>query len=370
MNEAATLPSTQPVARADWQSARLTVRKPALPSVGPQLLRRPRLGFLGLGWIGRNRLQAVARRQLAQIVALADASPVATEAAADLARRAIVAQDLEELLAVELDGIVIATPSALHAEQTIAALQAGCAVFCQKPLARSVTETNHVLDAARGANRLLGIDLSYRHTAGMQAIRRLIREGELGDVFAIEMAFHNAYGPDKAWFYDAKLSGGGCLMDLGTHLVDLALWCLDFPEVERVSSQLLFRGMPLKRFTRNEQVEDYAAAQIHLKTGAVIQLSCSWKAPAGCDAHISATFFGTQGGAGFRNVGGSFYDFVAEQFLPDRSRRVLAAPPEDWGGRAIVDWTRRLARSREFDPEIERTQQVAAVLDALYHSCA
>src|SRR5438270_316966 len=82
--------------------------------------------------------------------------------------------------------------------------------------------------------------------------------GALGRVYAVDLVFHNAYGPDKAWFYDPALSGGGCVMDLGVHLVDLALWALDFPEPATIASTLLAGGAPLQA----GQVEDYAVAQI------------------------------------------------------------------------------------------------------------
>src|SRR5688572_9723884 len=114
----------------------------------------PRVGFLGVGWIGRNRLEAVAESGLVQIAAVCD--PVEENAAA--ARR--VAQcdrcsSLEELLDADLDGIVIATPSALHAEQAIAALRKGIAVFCQKPLGRTLAETARVVATARSHDALL-----------------------------------------------------------------------------------------------------------------------------------------------------------------------------------------------------------------------
>jgi predicted dehydrogenase len=332
----------------------------------------PRLAFLGLGWIGRHRLSALVNSGMVEVCGIADPADAARDAAAGLVPAAVSARTLEELLELGPDGVVIATPSALHAEQAIAALEAGCAVFCQKPLARTAAETAAVLAAARRANRLLGVDFSYRHTAGMRAIHRLIREGVLGQIYAVEMRFHNAYGPDKPWFYDASLSGGGCLIDLGTHLVDLALWCLDFPGILRARSSLLRSGIPVRgsaqelRPQRPGEVEDYAAAQLDLANGVVVQLTCSWGAPAGCDAEMEATFFGTGGAGRFRNVAGSFYDFTAEHFLPDRSRSMLCAPPDDWGGRAALRWAGQLADAAGYDVEIEPVIHVAATLDTLY----
>jgi predicted dehydrogenase len=276
----------------------------------PAPVRRPRLGFVGVGWIGRHRLEAVAAGQHADVVAVADPSDEATAQALAAAPGARVTGSLEELLEQDLDGVVIATPSALHAAQARAALERGLAVFCQKPLGRDGDEVRGVVAAARRADRLLGVDLSYRFTEAGRALHRILREGALGEVYAVNLIFHNAYGPDKPWFYDRTRAGGGCLIDLGIHLVDLALWCLDFPAVEEVTARLHQGGRPWD----GEAVEDHVAAQLSLAGGAVVQIACSWRLPAGRDAVIEASFYGTRGGASLRNAGGSFYDFTCERF--------------------------------------------------------
>jgi predicted dehydrogenase len=315
-----------------------------------------------VGWIGRHRLEAIAKAGVGEIAAIADPAEEVAAQAAQLAPGAAVLGSLEELLRADLDGLVIATPSALHAEQATAALRRGLAVFCQKPLARTAEETRLVVDAAREADRLLGVDLSYRHVRGMSQIRDAVTRGELGEVYAANLVFHNAYGPDKAWFYDPVLSGGGCVIDLGIHLVDLALWTLGFPRVEGVTSRLLSEGVPLRS---PDRVEDYAVARLDLEGGAAVQLACSWRLQAGCDAVIEASFYGMQGGAALRNVNGSFYDFVVERYH-GTSREVISEPPDEWGGRAAVEWARRLGESRGFDPEIGHMIEVADALDRVY----
>jgi predicted dehydrogenase len=322
----------------------------------------PSLGFLGVGWIGRNRMEAIARGGFGRVAAVADTSAEMIEAARETASDAQVADGLEGLLEMGLDGIVIATPSAMHAEQSIRALQAGAAVFCQKPLGRTANEVRRVVDAARAADRLLAVDLSYRFTEGMRAIRERIARGEMGKVYAVDLVFHNAYGPDKPWFYDPALSGGGCVMDLGVHLVDLALWALDFPAVEGVTSRLFAGGEPLANADR---CEDYATARVDLADGTAVNLACSWKVSAGQDAVIGASFYGTGGGAALKNVDGSFYDFSAEAYH-GTTRETLASPPDEWGGRAAADWARRLGEGARFDPAAERLVEVAAVLDRIY----
>jgi predicted dehydrogenase len=284
-------------------------------------------------------------------------------AAAVLAPGAAILPDLDALLDAGLDGLVIATPSALHAEQSIRALDRGLAVFCQKPLGRTAPETRAVVDAARAADRLLAVDLSYRFTSGMVAVRDLIARGELGRVFAADLTFHNAYGPDKPWFYDPALSGGGCVVDLGVHLVDLALWALDFPAVTRVTSHLMSGGEPLGPHT--DRVEDYAVATLELATGTVLRLACSWRLHAGREAVIAAAFHGTGGGAALTNVDGSFYDFTAGRHR-GTARETLTTPPDSWGGRAAADWATRLAAGARYDPAAERLVDVAAALDRIY----
>jgi len=204
--------------------------------------RVARLGFLGVGWIGLSRMRAVAQAGAAQIACIADAAPEpvarAAQAALTSSQPPRTVASLQELLEQELDGLVIATPSGQHARQAIAALTRGIAVFCQKPLATTAAEAARVVATARALDRLIDVDFCYRTLAGVPELAGLARSGALGEVFAVDLTFHNAYGPDKSWFYDRQQSGGGCVMDLGIHLIDLLLWVLDSPTVVEVRSRL------------------------------------------------------------------------------------------------------------------------------------
>lgn len=323
---------------------------------------RPRVGFVGLGWIGLARMDAIVQAGLIEPVALVDPSDAAVEAAMKKAPGARRLPTLEALFGLGLDGVVIATPSAQHAGQAIAALDAGLAVFCQKPLGRSAAEVAAVVAAARQADRLIGVDLSYRETGPAADIRRLVQAGALGDVHAVDLMFHNAYGPDKPWFRDPAQSGGGCVTDLGVHLVDLALWTLGWPRVVRVEAQLSAGGRPLRG---RDLCEDHGFATLHLETGCIVRLACSWNLPAGRDAIISAAFYGTGGGAMLRNLDGSFHDLVGERLEGTRTS-TLSALDSDWGGRAIGRWCRLLAAGGRFDPSATELSTVAEVLDGIY----
>ena len=349
--------------RADYKSSLDTAAR-GHPSQQPgSSLARPRIGFLGVGWIGRGRMQALADSGVADIAAIADTQPNALQAAAAAAPGARSFDSLERLFEQQLDGIVIATPSGTHAMQAIASLSRGLAVFCQKPLARSAIEAGQVIEAARRSNRLLDVDFSYRQVAGVSTLRTMVQSGELGDLYAIDLRFHNAYGPDKPWFYDVRQSGGGCVMDLGSHLVDLALWISGCAGFDSLDAQLFAQGRPLAPPLAT--VEDYASVQWRLASGASVRMTCSWQLPAGCDAMIEASFYGTRGGAALRNVNGSFYDFTVDHFTGTGSRR-LAGPPDPWGGRALVAWADRLANDKSFDPAAEQLLDVSNLVDKIY----
>lgn len=325
--------------------------------------RRPRLGFVGLGWIGAQRMKAMAQSDAAEVVALADTAGEAARAAAVHAPGAVVVPDVESLLGCDLDGAVIATPTALHASHAVSLLGSGVAVFCQKPLGRSAAETAQVITAARASDRLLAVDMSYRFVRAVARIKKLAQSGAIGEIYACDMIFHNAYGPDKPWYYDRRASGGGCVIDLGVHLVDLALWMLNFPAVEAVSSRRFAQGKPLP--SGDGSLEDYAVARLDLASGASVTLACSWHLPAGRDAVIRAAFFGTRGALAVNNINGSFYDFRAERYH-GTATEILDNAPDDWGGRALSTWAAQLALRPNYDPAIETSHEVAAVIDAIY----
>lgn len=323
------------------------------------------LGFLGVGWIGRNRMEAILKNTSTEKIAITEPSTENAEAAMKLAPNAKIFATPEELYKNEnLDGIIIATPSAMHAEQAISALESGKSVFCQKPLGRTASEVREVISASKRANKFLAVDLSYRYTKAFRAVFDLIQNGEIGEIFAVNLTFHNAYGPDKEWFYDIKKSGGGCVMDLGIHLIDLALWTLKFPKIENMDSNLYFQGRKIDSF--EEHVEDFASVSMTSEKGTSINLNCSWNVSAGKDAEIEAQFFGTKGGAAFKNINGSFYDFKAEKYTGTQTE-VLVNPPDEWSGRAGVVWAEKLASGETFNPvTAEELVKTAEIIDRIY----
>ncbi len=320
------------------------------------------LGFLGLGGIGKNRLDALLEPMLVENIHLYDPDMASLETILDTVPLAKIQQSYQEMLDENLDGIVIATPSALHAKQAIQAMEKGLAVFCQKPLGRNLVETQAVVNVAHKLNKLLFVDYSYRYTAAALCLKQLIKGKRLGKIYAVEAVFHNAYGPDKPWFYDPELAGGGCLIDLGSHLIDMALYLFDFPSIEVRYANLLKQGKANKTMGA---VEDFAEAQLSTATGISIRLACSWKLPVGKDAEIYFRVYGTEGGASFHNLGGSFNDFQTDVYTQNTTE-TFVTPPDDWEGRAIQHWADELAKKNEFKEANYQLLKVASILDDIY----
>lgn len=335
-------------------------------------LAPPRLGFVGLGWIGRARLDALVEAGAAEAAALCEPDPERLGDAAAAHRRAdcfdAAAELLDEAGRLGLDGVVIATPTASHVELTVAALERGLAVLCQKPLAASADECRRAVAAARSADRLLGVDYTYRGLPGVARALRRVRGGLIGRVLHVHGAFHNAYGPDKEWCWDPAVAGGGAFLDLGVHLLDLTLGMLGRPALERVTARCHRDGRPLEPPVSD--VEDFASVRLDFAggegdAGASADLAASWCAHAGADCVFRLEVFGTDGGLELVNLGGGFYDFELA-VREGRRRTVVATSGEADLAAAAVTWARRLARTPRFAAEAAGSVAVAEALDRIY----
>lgn len=322
---------------------------------------RPRLGFLGLGWIGGLRLDAVEAAGSAHVAALCDSDPSRLESLGRRHPHAKLHASTEDLLRDgRLDGVVIATPNALHAPQALALLDAGLPLFVQKPLGLDRDQVERVVDRARRLDRLVAVDYCYRHLRGAETLRDWTRSGALGDVHLVEAVFHNAYGPDKAWCFDPLVSGGGALLDLGVHLLDLAFWILGDAAPARVDGWT-------RQLDGHHGIDQIAGVDLVLDPEVHLRLTTSWHAHAGRDCDFRVTFHGTREAAELRNVGGSFYDF---ELVRRRGRReeVVVTDSKKWMSRALLAWIDRLAEDDRYDPSVEVNLATAQVVDQVYRS--
>ena len=327
----------------------------------------PRLGFLGVGWIGRHRMNAIAAAGAGTIGVLADSNEIVLGEAMASMPGAEQASSLDELLAAR-------SRRRCHRDTQ-------CAARRSRPKPRWPRGLRGVLPEAAGAHRgrkrtrviarsapeRCGLLIDYLRAAAMQRIRDLVLDSgrdrrHLRGRSRLSQCLRTRTSRGSR---DPRLSGGGCVIDLGIHMVDLALWTLGFPAVERrVEPSCTHTGAGLRRMRASSR--SHAVAHFDLDTGAVVRPRLfveSRRRPATPSSRRH--FTATRGGASMRNVHGSFYDFVGERYAGTKTT-LLAQPPDDWGGRAALRWARQLASGTGFDPDIERVIDVAGVLDEIY----
>jgi predicted dehydrogenase len=224
-----------------------------------------RLGIAGLGWLGEALILDASQMTEFQVGAVQDVVPEREREIASRYAATPCEGSFEGLLGSHVDAVVICTPNDLHASQTQQALRAGKDVLVQKPLALSFADAATCLRVGAESGRLLFVDYTYRFLDTMRVLRDRARV-----VRSVRAAFHNTYGPgaEKRWFFNRAQSGGGALIDLGVHLLDLSLWLTSPASVSLVSAEL----------SDADPVE--YSAEVRLRLDEIpFELSVSWNAP-------------------------------------------------------------------------------------------
>ena len=253
-----------------------------------------RVGIIGVGWPGERHLEGYLASDEAQVVAISDL---------DTTRRAIVAKryniptayaDYRELLDdAQVEAVSIALPNFLHRPATLAALEAGKHVLCEKPPAVTLAEAQEMADAAQRAGRLLAYAVQRRFNPSTEALRMRLAEGKLGEVYHARSVWTRTWGVPRGlggWFTDPARAGGGAMIDIGIHVLDLAWFLMGCPAPTTISSQVY------NKFPSLTKTDDSAFALLRFANGSSIQVETSWVLAQETDS-MGVHLYGTQGGA-------------------------------------------------------------------------
>lgn len=332
-----------------------------------------KVGVIGLG-MGRNHVARYQTHPEAEVVAVADVDSLRLNEIADQYGVPKRYASGEEMLHKEkLDVVSVATPNKLHAPLTIAALEAGCHVLCEKPMAMNAAEAREMLATAHRTGRRLMINFSYRFSEESQALKKQVDSGALGDIYFARTVWHRRRGFPGfgGWFCHKALSGGGPLLDLGVHRLDLALWLMGYPRPSWVLGSTynhLGRALAAERGCEYD-VEDLAVAMIRLENGATVEVEASWGAHIREKELMETRLLGTRGGLVQHNVDET-YKFEAEMYLDQNGSQFdvrlhpAARPPASPMYHfidAIVKGTPHIATGEE-------GVRVMEILDAIYQS--
>jgi predicted dehydrogenase len=246
--------------------------------------RKLRAGIIGLG-VGKAHAEGYLNSPDTELVAVCDMNEERLNQSAASWKVTGRYTDYHKMLAeAELDVVSVCLPNALHAEASIAALEAGVHVICEKPMAISVDEARKMVETARRCNRQLMVCYNYRYRADSQWMRQMVQDKKLGTIYHAQVSWRRETGiPGWGVFGSKTLSGGGALIDLGVHVIDLALWMMDFPVVKTISGDVrsVFGKQGLKTWRAGTQnppfeVEDGGIAFLRLANGANMIVHVTW----------------------------------------------------------------------------------------------
>lgn len=273
-----------------------------------------RIAIIGCGGIANGKhMPSLNKLNNVEMVAFCDILPEKAQEAADKYGKgeARVYEDYRELLKDStIDIVHVCTPNDSHAEITIAALEAGKHVMSEKPMAKTAADARRMVEAAKRTGKKLTVGYNNRFRSDSQHLHQLCSEGELGDIyFAKAHAIRRRAVPTWGVFLDEEKQGGGPLIDIGTHALDLTLWMMNNyePKVvlgtsyhklsQRENAANAWGPWDPSKFT----VEDSAFGMITMKNGATIILESSWALNTLEVDEAKCTLSGTEGGADMKN---------------------------------------------------------------------
>lgn len=268
-----------------------------------------RVGVIGAGFIAlKGHIPGFQKCPSVEVAAIADPVPGRAEAAARQFGIQGVYQDYKRMFEeCPLDAVTVGTPNCFHHPMTMEALQRNCHVLCEKPLALNSEQAAEMAALAREKQRVLAVNMNNRARPPFQHLKSRLEAGFLGELEGgsvrwIRRAGIPGYG---SWFTRKEMAGGGALMDIGVHLLDLLLWLAEWPEIVSVSAHLTAvhgpRGRGRGGWGMDQSaegtfdVDDYAVAQLRLRSGAILNLECSWALHAPEEFRVQ--LFGSEGGA-------------------------------------------------------------------------
>ncbi len=340
------------------------------------------VGVIGLG-MGKHHIEGYLTHPDCAVVAVADPDAERLAKIADQFQIEGRFDTGEALIDSGLcDVVSIAVPNKFHRELAIRALEKGCHVLCEKPMAMNAQEAEEMLKTAKRKGKRLMINFSYRFTSAAQALKSRIDAGELGDAYYGRTIWLRRRGMPGfgGWFGKKELAGGGPLIDLGVHRLDLALWFMGYPAVDYVAGATydpIAKDLA-EREGKHFSVEDLAVGFIRFKNGATLSLEASWAANIKENEFMETRILGTRGGLVHRNLDEG-YSYEAE-FFTERDGNLWDQKLHEASGftgssaatgikkSAMSHFIDAIQNNRPHDADAEQGLAVMKILDALYKS--
>ncbi len=348
--------------------------------------RKLRVGIIGCGGIANGKhLPSLSKIPEVEIVAFCDIIESRAQEAAEKygAEGAKVYVDYKELLDdSSIEVVHVCTPNDMHSEITVASLEADKHVMCEKPMAKTAEQARKMVEAAKRTGKKLTIGYQNRYRPDSQYLKKVAEHGDLGEVYyAKATAIRRRAVPTWGVFLDEDKQGGGPLIDIGTHALDLTLWMMDNYKPKAVLGTTFHKlgqkenaanawgSWDPKKFT----VEDSAFGFITMENGATIVLESSWALNTLQTGEAICTLCGTEGGAdmndGLRLNGENFSKLYMNKI------QLSAGGVDFYAGEtsdpAVVEartWVNAVLNDGELVVKPEQALVVTEILEAIYES--
>lgn len=268
-----------------------------------------RVGVIGVGSIAEiAHLPNYRKNDQVVLAAVADFNEQRAQSVANKFGVAAAYTDVEQMLANEnIDAVSICTPNTSHVPLALTAIRHGVDVLLEKPLSTDYSEAKALVAEAEKANRICMIGMPHRFRNQARALKHLVDAGELGDIYYVKAKILRRRGTPTGWFTDRSKSGGGSLMDIGVHALDLAWWITGMQKPAKISGQLvqgigkyntLMTGRWKSADAANQDnsvfdVEDFSTAYIRFENGMVLSLEVSWALNGPQDDAVKVDAYGT-----------------------------------------------------------------------------
>lgn len=336
-----------------------------------------KLGIIGAGGISEVHLAAIKEEPRAQAIAIADVHEETARMRAERYGIPHVYTDYREMLKRDdLDAVILCVPNFLHTPVALEALAANKHVLCEKPMALNAAQAQKMLAAAQQCGKVLMVGQNNRFRGESMLLKRLVDKGKLGRVYHVKTGWvrRNGIPGWGSWFTSMEKAGGGPLIDIGVHVLDLTLWLIGYPRPVTVFGQTYSVFGPKKKGlfgwgTVNDRgmfdVEDLAVAMIKFENGTTLILDVSWAAHIEKDrAYVQ--LYGEEGGATMDFGAGKVTLFHEEAGVPVDS--VLYAGRQNDRLRLLQNFLDAVEEKAEPICRPEQGVYIHRILDAIYTS--
>lgn len=336
-------------------------------------MKKIKVAVVGLG-MGSGHVADFQAHPNVEILALADLDNARLQENGEKFKVKNLYNSLEEMLKKhKLDIIAIAVPNKFHKPLTITALESGAHVLCEKPMAMNAQEAEEMLAVAKKCKKRLMINFSTRFTPQAFAMKKEVESGIIGDIYYARTLWLRRRGMPGfgGWFGQKALAGGGPIIDLGVHRLDLALWLMDYPKPTWVLANTFdpIASREAKKSGKAFDVEDMGVASIKFENGAMLTLEASWASNIKQNEEMETRIFGTDGGLRQVNLDEG-YEFEAELYVEHDGRQydMKLHPPVPESKSSMHHLVDAILND---EPNIATAEEgiiVMEILDAIYKS--